>query len=216
MSSIRLSWRDCRAFLADLDLHGQRKLAGQPVPHEDSCRSCAALLRSTVSQIRALRNLASPPNPDELSSPGFLQRIYERAGQAAETQVRPVLGRVLTRQTAPTDADWLAAEDAEEVAGTLAQSLPNGPAPGWLWMRIKSDVRAARIQGRRRAQVSRGIRVLGLLAASVLVSVLALRPFLVTPETPGEQELSVPRFMTVAEPLDRDFSPVDAIRGEER
>ncbi len=210
MSSIQLSWRDCRAFLEDLDLHAGTALRGEIVPHADSCGSCAALLRSTVSHIRALRHLPSPAIPDQLSSPHFLQRIYQRAGHAAEKQVRPVLEQVLTPQTAPSDADWLAAENAEEIAGALARSLPNGPAPGWLWMRIKSEV-MTRIEGRRRARLARRIRVLGLLAASVLVSVFALRPFLVTGSLATESP-ATPQFVRVLDPLDRGFSPVAAVR----
>ena len=128
----QLSWRECRAFLVDLDRHAGQRSAGEAVPHVDSCRACAGLLQSTVAQIQLLEQLPRPVVPPELGSPEFLHRIYERAGAAAESRVRPVLERALIGQTAPTDADWLAAEDADQVAASLARSLPTGPAPGWL------------------------------------------------------------------------------------
>ena len=208
------SWRECRAFLADLDRHAGHQSAGKAVPHVDSCRACAGLLQSTVAQIQLLEQLPRPV-PTELGSPEFLHRIYERAGAAAESRVRPVLERALTGQTAPTDADWLAAEDADEVAASLARSLPSGPAPGWLWKRIQNEIRTL-VADRRRARLSRRVRVLGLIAASLLVSVLALRVFLI-PDVEGQ---TVPQieFRTMPAALDFGFSPVGAVRqvGEER
>ena len=207
------SWRECRVFLADLDRHAGRQSAGGAVPHVDSCRACAALLRSTVAQIRLLKELPRSA-PSELSTPEFLHRIYERAAKAAESRVRPVLERALTGQTAPADADWLAAEDADEMAASLARVLPSGPAPAWLWKRIQNDIRML-VAGRRRARLSRRVRVLGLLAASLLVSALLLRAFLIPME---EQTVPQINFQLMPAALDLGFSPVEAVRrvGEDR
>ncbi len=206
-----MSWRDCRAFLADLEHHASR--AGQRVSHAESCSACAALLNSAVAQIGILRALPRPVPPAELSSHQFLEGIYTRAGEVSETQLRPVLERALTDHdlAVAAETDWLAAEDPQEIATSLARSLPSGPTPGWLWTRIQTEVRTL-IRGRRRARWSRRAQVAGLLAAGLLVSVIALRPFLVS------EDQQAPVFLTVTKPLDLSFSPLDALRevGEQR
>lgn len=210
------SWRDCRVFVADLEEHAARSARGEGVPHADACEACAARLQAVVIQIALLNRLPRPGIPEQLRSPEFLAGIYERAGRAAEEIVGPALSRVLTRESAPTDADWSATENAAEVADSLARSLPSGRPPGWLWMRIQTEVRGL-IESRRRNRRMRRIQVIGLLAASLVISALALWSFL-----PERQPLTAAdiRFLTLSSPppLGGYLDVVPALRqvGEER
>jgi hypothetical protein len=208
------TWRDCRAFLADLDGHVARRSRDEPVPHVDACTACAARLQAASRQASELRRLPAPVLPERLRSPGFLAAIYERAGSRSEARLGPVLGRTLTGKSAPADADWLAPEDAAEVAQSLLGSLPSGRPPGWLWTRIQTEIRAL-IQLRRRSRRMRRIRVAGLLAASLLISAVALW-------AGGRHELTEADVhiypLSSPLPLDSGLDVVEAIRqgGEER
>ena len=205
-----MSWRECRAFLADLEQHTTRAAAGQGVPHAESCSTCAALLHSAGVQIEILRALPRPVPPAELSSHRFLEGIYARAGEASETRLRPVLETALVLErglardehAVPVETDWLAAEDPQEIAASLVRSLPSGPTPGWLWTRIQTEVRTL-IRARRRARRSRRIQVAGLLAAGLLVSVVALSPFLVSEDEGVTAPLVI---IKVTAPLDSGYS----------
>lgn len=203
-SGAQMSWRECRAFLADLDQHGTRDPADRRVAHAESCSSCAALLKKTSAQIEILRALPRPVPPAELSSPRFLEGIYARAGEAAETRLRPVLETGLAghRHAVATETDWLVADDPQEIAASLARSLPSGPTPGWLWTRIQTEVRTL-IRGRRRARWSRRVQVAGLLAAGLVISVVALRPFLVSEDEGATAPLVIIKMTT---PLDSNYS----------
>ena len=205
----QMSWRECRAFLADLAQHGTRAAAGQRVPHTESCSACAALLHSAVAQIGILRALPRPVPPSELSSHRFLEGIYARAGESSETWLRPVLEAGLAdhHHAVAAETDWLAADDPQEIAASLARSLPSGPTPGWLWTRIQAEMRTL-IRGRRRARWARRVQVAGFLAAGLVISLVALRPFLVSED---EGAITV-TFAPSSVPLDSSYSTTDLLR----
>ncbi len=179
MSSTQLP-ADCRKFLLGLADHlttGQ-PVAGQPAastlpPHATACPLCAAQLTAARRNASILAQLQRPVVPAALRSPAFLAGIYARAasvGEATPTGAALAAGLVATAMR--QDPGWpeLVGDELGAAHSDL-HSLPQTSAPGWLWSRIRADVRE-----QRRAQVvtRRWRLVAGLAAASVFVTAIML------------------------------------------
>lgn len=118
--------------------------------------------------------LAEPAIPDQLAGDGFLQRIYEHAAEAQAAECAAAMGS-LPALEAPGDACWQEVDDSLELRADVDSALPGpGPsseAPGWLWTRIREDVRAAARPAQRRSARAGWLRYA---AAAVLVISFAL------------------------------------------
>jgi hypothetical protein len=178
--------RECREFLGRLG----EAIDGGADPHAAGCGWCAARLRAAREQARVLRALAAPPTPAALSTPAFLAAVHARANEAAEQRLRAVLGAGITPLPAPA-ADWDQPLATPELAAQLRNGLRSGPAPGWLWARIRTDVGNWR-RGRRR--VSR-LRFAVAAAAVVIGGLLVFK-------NEGTYPAAKPVFVKISEPLD--------------
>lgn len=182
----------CREFLGGEFLNHLSDSPQQPssVPgHAADCASCREHWVAAQRAAGLLRGLAAPTPPEELRSPAFLAKIHESSlqdlehgalGQALQAGIRPV--------AMPEDRGWEDAAISEQPQLWALQQLEPKTAPGWLWARIRSDLRvglnAQRIQ-HRRALALRAV------AAGLLVSGLALlfwsRPWPADlPSSPGQ------------------------------
>lgn len=114
-------------------------------------------------------HLDVPEVPKELASSKFLERIYERAIEAEASELAPVFDSI-TPLVAPEDACWQEVEETPELRGYVEAVLP-GPdrsqaAPGWMWSRIREDLRRETGKLRRKSLVALRMRYA---AAAVVV-----------------------------------------------
>jgi hypothetical protein len=121
-----------------------------------------------------LEGLGTPQIPAELAGDGFLQSIYAHAADAQAVECAAAMESLVSLE-APADACWQEVDDSLELSADVASALP-GPAPstaapGWLWARIREDVRTASQPARRRSVRARWVRYA---AAAVLVISFAL------------------------------------------
>ena len=166
---------ECREFLLGLADHlaaGQLP-AGTLPQHATACPLCAAQLTAARRNAAILAQLQRPAVPAALRSRAFLESIYARAARAGEaTPAGAALAAGLVATTMRQDPGW-----PELVGGELGathpdlHSLPRTSAPGWLWSRIRADVRQ---EWRARVVTRRWRLVAGLAAASVLVTAIML------------------------------------------
>ena len=174
----------CREFLGGHLLDNLSDSASQPLAsapgHAAECASCRDHWLAAHRVVGLLRGLAAPALPEELRSPGFLARIHESslhrlevgaAGQALQAGILPV--------AMPEDRGWEEAAISKQPQLRALQQLEPKTAPGWLWARIRSDLRVGLSVQRRQHRRALALRVV---AASLLVSGLALlfwsRPWL--------------------------------------
>lgn len=91
----------------------------------------------------ALRRLPKPTPPAELHTAAFYERILERATAAAARDIgAPILRAAFEPAGAGEDVSWVEAEASPLVTRALRSPVP--ATPGWLFARIRSDLRAAR------------------------------------------------------------------------
>lgn len=201
---------------------------------------------------RANRNagcLAALPRPaspavlaslELLASPEFLAGIYERASATSRARVEELAGPLASAFTplqAPRDVDWAAAVleryDPESLGGEFAAELAVArPAtPGWLWLRIRGEVRAS--QGARRVRSLQRVAAILVVGLALGAAAIGLWPELfgigdgpgsrssggrsvdgrlVTDRTDVAQRIVIHR---VEQPFDASFS-LSAIVGEVR
>jgi hypothetical protein len=107
-----------------------------PGSREAELQAAAALHRDL------LHGLNRPSIPPELAEEAFLHGVYERASQGAETELGPLLAASLTPTEAPEDACWLEVHEPADMSVRVQEVLPGSAAPGWLWNRIRQDLRA--------------------------------------------------------------------------
>lgn len=150
------------------------------MPHAQACMACAGHLRAAM---RLGKLLAQRPEvPAEVRDPGLLEAIHVRATQSMLREPGGMLlqgtyGRPPVLPAIP----WPLQQDASGLARQGATS--GGSAPGWLWTRIRDDLRqqVAKPVLRRRA-------VLAAVAAS-LVLALALSKFVGSDGSPADVQI---------------------------
>jgi len=187
-----------------------------------------------------LAALPRPASPAAMASPEFLAGIYERAGATSRARVEELAGPLASAFTplqAPRDVDWAAAVleryDPESLGGEFAAELAVArPAtPGWLWLRIRGEVRAS--QGARRVRSLQRVAAILVVGLALGAAAIGLWPELfgigdgpgsrssggrsvdgrlVTDRTDVAQRIVIHR---VEQPFDASFS-LSAIVGEVR
>lgn len=171
-----------------------------------------AFLRAANRNARLLNQLARPKVPAALESREFRERIYERATEDLAARLLDASGvaSVLSPLRAPHDVDWAAAvlEGFEsgsvtaDAASELASTLP--PTPGWLWLRIRGELRTN--TGRHARPATRvWPRVAALLVAGVAIGLVIAS---IRGGTGADREVVANRiqFHRVDRPLDASFS----------
>ena len=108
-----------------------------------------------------LAALPRPKLPDALRDGSLLERVFETASSSVAERLRIAArddsGRSLAAGLAaplraPHDVDWAAAAlehlvDDSSIPDVAAELVTNPPAtPGWLWLRIRSELRSLRSQ----------------------------------------------------------------------
>lgn len=158
---------------------------------EADLQSAAALHRDLLSA------LGPPSIPLELTHDNFLQSVYERAAEDAETELGPLLTASLTPTPAPEDASWLEVHEPVDMSDRVQEALPGSPAPGWLWNRIREDLRADSRERLAEARAARrnilSTRAIQLAAALVLCVVGA--HFWITSLNSEQESSPVARFV---------------------
>ena len=139
-------------------------------------------------------SLKRPLPPEELSSPEFFAGILDRAARGAEDRVSAALTEGITPVRLPqkleaavlgdgpaegSEGHWSDRLVVEEPAQAgMLRTLKPLTTPGWLWSRIRSDVRAIReerLSERRLAnRFSRQAKFAQVTAAAALITVSAL------------------------------------------
>jgi hypothetical protein len=123
---------------------------------------------------------ASPPMPAEMECDTFLERIYEHAAAAEASGLGEILTAAMAPVTAPEDACWREVEEPPNIRDRVAAALPAADTPGWLWTRIRTDMRGQRAAldvCRRKSLRSAGLRYAA--AAAVVIGVCFGGVFLV-------------------------------------
>lgn len=118
--------------------------------------------------------LDAPEIPRELASQAFFEGILEHATDALAPGLAPAF-ESLVPVAAPEDACWQEVDESVDLAEHVDAVLP-GPghshgAPGWMWTRIREDLRG---ETRRRRRKSARARLLRYAAAAILVLSFAL------------------------------------------
>lgn len=107
-----------------------------------------------------LAALPRPTSPAALAAPEFLAGIYERASESSRARVEELAGPMasaLAPLQAPRDVDWAAAVleryDTEALGAEFAAefAVTRPATPGWLWLRIRGEVRSSRAAHRVRS-----------------------------------------------------------------
>lgn len=166
-----------------------------------------------------LRSALGPvPAPAALRRRDFLQACHEDAVDAAADRLRhtplgDALAEGLAPRTAPRDADWasVALEELEASHGPAAERVTFGErsrTPGWLWSRIRGDVRGRVVALRRR----RSVRRLALATAALLVSVLVYTTVADVRWLHGGSTEPTIVFQRVDQPLSDQYSTAAVLR----
>lgn len=185
--------RDCREFLGRLaDLLVDAGSGADA--HATACDRCAGVLAAARRQERLLRDLPRPSLPPAMLEDGFLGDVAVRVVDRVHGEIGPVLERGIAAVRAPEDLEWAECEAPPAVTGRL-RDLPRRRAPGWLWSRIRAGLRAEVASRRRRARRRQLLRA-GVLAASLVLSVVLFRVL----SAPAEPEIRVFQ-------VDRPFAP---------
>ena len=150
-----------------------------------------------------------PAIPPELAADAFLEGIYEHAADAASAELAPVM-ETLTGMVAPEDACWQDVADLDLVREVDAV-LPGpgaGPgavagAPGWMWSRIRDDLRGETDRLRRKSARNRWTRYAA--AAVVIVSLAFGTTFLLSKGTNQRPEIVFKRDPGLGQPSDSLF-----------
>ncbi|MBI5850953.1 MAG: hypothetical protein HZB39_07980 [Planctomycetes bacterium] len=171
-----------------------------------------SFLRAANRNARLLNQLARPKAPAALDSREVLERIYESATDDLAVRFLGANGvePVLSPLRAPHDVDWAAAvlEGFEsgsvtaDAASELASTLP--PTPGWLWLRIRGELRTN--TGRPTRPATRvWLRVAALLVAGVAIGLVIAS---IRGGVGADREVVANRieFQRVDRPLDASFS----------
>lgn len=133
--------------------------------------------------------LETPEIPQELATDGFFQGILERATDALAADIAPVF-ESLAPVAAPEDVCWQEVDESRGLAEQVDAVLP-GPghsegAPGWMWARIREDLRDETRRLRRKSVRARRLRYA---AAAIIVLSFALgTTFLVSDGTNASPE----------------------------
>lgn len=167
---------DCRVFVRDLADHLEALAAGRLPAHASRCAPCERRLRLAAG----LAGLASqrPAMPAGLDHPSVLAAIHARAAeQLAQAPIGSLVRQVLAEPVgvpqvgppAATGADWPLQRSEPELDDALRRlGEAADPAPGWLWLRIRHDVRTRAVQRFRRRAAFAGAAAL--LLTAVLLS----------------------------------------------
>lgn len=205
MTSYERMQQPCRQLIRSLaDLVEDRLPAAHELQrHVEACRTCQARVTAARASAALLRRLPRLQSPAAARSAAFLTEIHERAGDSLAEQLGPFLRKALQPRRAPGDAVWVDEQGGSTELVGQVRSLPSLTAPGWLWGRIRVDLRAWR-SGRRRAARRPALRI-GLLAAAVSIGAfLAWWDF--SPQQEGTYPVAQPVFRLVADPLDAAVS----------
>lgn len=155
-----------RRFLRDL---AEADASGLPAGTRE------ARLAQGAARARALLSGLAPPSvPLPVRHASFLERIYADAAAAGEAAVGPLLRDGLQPSMAPTDQRDESLLPPPEVAAQLRELLPQPRVPGWLWTRIRADLRAAKgvgAQRRARSRALAAVLLVGLAGAGVFASI---------------------------------------------
>ena len=183
--------------------------------------------RVYVRHARLLRGLPRPSVPKELRDPAFLEAIYERAvtGTSSDTgssdtgssdigDLGALLAEALPPLRAPEEASagdlWSTpAADRPELVAHFDGSRDDR-APGWLWQRIRADLRRQQLDRRRHAWVFR-LKVAAA-AAVFLVVGTGITMNLAGPMKGGEASDFVVQVQRLKEPIGEAFHPTDRLR----
>ena len=137
--------------------------------HVRGCGSCADRVRAARCTATLLKTLAAPELPAELAAPQFLERIHEAITAAsAASSYGEALEASITPKAMPLDPGW----EGAALAATPRSSPPLAllaakAAPGWLWARIRSDLRAGLVERRSLRRRSFAMRTV---AAALLIA----------------------------------------------
>ena len=168
--------------------------------------------RQYARNARLLRGLPRPSVPKELRDPAFLEAIYERAVTRTSSE-GALLAEALPPLRAPEEASagdlWSTpAADRPELVAHFDGSRDDR-APGWLWQRIRADLRRQQLDRRRHAWVFR----LKLAAAAVFLVVgTGITMNLAGPMQGGETSDFVVQVQRLNEPIGEPFHPTDRLR----
>ena len=146
--------------------------AVQSADHVATCASCRRHLQAADVLAGALRQ--RPAMPKELSSPAFLEQVYERA--VAMFEEGGSLVAELARPTVPPrDVDPLSGPRGllASSVGALVGTARTQPS-AWAWEKVRRSVRAETV--RPAARFTRG----RMLIATTVAATLAVGVFLVT------------------------------------
>ncbi len=175
--------------------------------------------RQYARHARLLRGLPRPSVPKELRDPAFLEAIYERAvtGTSSDTGSSDIgdLGALLAEARPPLRAPEEAS--AGDLWSTPAADRPelvahfdgsrDDRAPGWLWQRIRADLRRQQLDRRRHAWVFR-LKV----AAAAVFLVVGTGITMNLAGQGGETSDFVVQVQRLNEPIGEAFHPTDRLR----
>ena len=191
---------------------------GRPLPdHARECARCSASIAGARSISGLLRALPRPELPAALTSSAFLAGVYDRANAAvAASPLGDALREGIVPAVAPPAgleaAEWqhgtLDQAQAPSAAGELVASLGSTRAPGWLWARIRADLREATDANRRRAGV---LRMAAAAAFLFAVSWAVRHDWGTSPRSPhvGAPDIEL---VPVTEPIASNDSPAAVFR----
>ena len=149
--------------------------------------------------------LGAPDIPPELVSDDFLGGIYQHATEAAAAELAPAL-EGLTPLVAPEDACWQQVDECDlsaEVEAVLPGPGSSAGAPGWMWSRIREDLRGETRRLRRRSARVRWMQYAA--AAVVIVSLAFGTTFLLSDGTNDRPEIVFKRDLGLGSPSDSLF-----------
>jgi len=152
--------------------------ASEAAGHTAHCANCRRQVHAADVLASALRQ--RPALPDQLSSPAFLERVYERA--VAQFEDGGSLVAELARPAAPPlDAEALSGPRGllASSVGALVGAAPPQPS-AWAWEKVRRSVRAETLRPAVRFTRRR------LMLATTVAATLAIGVFLV-PDRPTDR-----------------------------
>ncbi|MEY4674377.1 MAG: hypothetical protein RL148_2161 [Planctomycetota bacterium] len=211
----RPAWRECLAFLRELEMHACEP--SEPA-HAAQCASCAQRLTQARAQVRWLRTALAVEPPAALRRREVFEGILDHALEALEQD--SAAGRLLARELRGPALPHGAEVEIAEPVSPLRDSLGHAPkAPDWLWSRVRADLHAAGASqrapgwtpataaGRRRLAAVAGVFVAGV-AVAVFLRESSDRP--VSGGTYDSVEIVLERVAEV--PAALDWSAVAVLR----